>query len=327
MAEHNKKGGVNRMKKLSQEEKSELGKQAYLEKICPTIPKASYTGTLKIGNQEIECAVLSDGRRILSAASILRIMGRCRPSGKDIKKARDDQMPVFLAANNLKPFIPSEKIEATCPIIYKTKNNPKVRGYECSMLTIACDAYLAARQEGVLTKDQKDLADQCEIIMRGLAKTGLIALIDECTGYQEIRDRHALQAILDDYLVKEFAEWSKRFPTTFYEQIFRLNNWKFAEISSKKPMIIGKYTNDVVYSRLLPGLVEELQSRNPKNEMGYRWVKNHQYLSEIGNLDLERHISATTALMKCCSDWKEFKILMDKVYPVKSSKDIFKKLK
>lgn len=325
MDDHHKKGGISRMNQLSPDEKSELSKKAYQERINPSIPKATHTGILKIGDMEIECAVLSDGRRVISAKSIMRVMGRGRPSGEDIKKARDELIPIFLTANNLKPFIANEKECASQTIFYKRKGIPKTSGYECSMLTIACDAYLAARAAKVLTKDQKDLADQCEIIMRGLAKTGLVALIDECTGYQEVRDRFALQAILDKYLRAEYAAWSKRFPPSFYEQIFRLNNWKFADISTKKPMIIGKYTNDVVYSRLLPELVEELQNRNPKNENGYRETKHHQWLSDIGHTDLDRHISATTALMKCCADWKEFKSLIDKVYPVRSSKDVFKK--
>jgi len=119
-----------------------------------------------------------------------------------------------------------------------------------------------------------------------------------------------------------FAEWAKRFPARFYQEIFRLNNWKFADISTKKPMIIGKYTNDVVYSRLLPELVDELQNRNPKNESGYRENKHHQCLNDIGHADLEKHIHGVTALMKCCADWKEFKELLNRVYPVKSSKDI-----
>jgi len=39
-----------------------------------------------------------------------------------------------------------------------------------------------------------------------------VALVDEATGYQEIRDRLALQAILDRFLRKELAAWAKRFP-------------------------------------------------------------------------------------------------------------------
>lgn len=324
MEDYHAKAGRISMAQRSPEEKTALGKKAYQEKANPTIPRATHTGILKIGDQQIECAVLNDGRRVLSQRSIRKIMGRGEPSSKDIQKSRSDQIPTFLAASNLKQFIPKD-LGCTTPIIYKKRGFPRIVGYECSMLTLACEAYLEARRKKVLTHDQKDIADQCEILMRSLAKTGLIALIDECTGYQEVRDKFALQAILDKYLRKEFAEWSKRFPPTFYEQIFRLNNWKFEEISQKRPMLIGKYTNDVVYSRLMPELVDELQNRNPKNDSGIRETRHHQWLSDIGHVDLDRHISAVTALMKCCDGWKEFKELLGKVYPVKSTKDILLK--
>lgn len=319
---YHERGGISRMNQLSQEEKKALSKKANIEKINPSIPKATHTGILKIGDQEIDCAVLSDGRRILRPHDIWKIMGRTKPNAKTLRKAEEDQTPVFLSAKNLKPFIINDLSIGTSIISYRSKSGKKSVGYECSVLTSACEAYLKARDAKVLTRDQFDIAIQCDIIMRGLAKTGLVALIDECTGYEEVRDRFALQAILDKYLRSEFAEWSKRFPPSFYEQIFRLNNWKFAEISEKRPMIIGKYTNDIVYSRLMPELVEELQNRNPRNELGRRETRHHQWLSDVGHIDLDRHISAVTALMKCCEHWKEFKELLSKVYPVKSSKEI-----
>jgi hypothetical protein len=65
--------------------------------------------------------------------------------------------------------------------------------------------------------------------MRGLAHVGIIALVDEATGYQDVRDRLALQAILDAYLRKELAAWAKRFPEEFYRQIFRLRDWQGRE--------------------------------------------------------------------------------------------------
>ena len=68
---------------------------------------------------------------------------------------------------------------------------------------------------------------QCEILAPALARVGIIALIDEATGYQEIRDRQALQQILDKYLLKEYAAWAKRFPDEFYKQIFKLRGWEW----------------------------------------------------------------------------------------------------
>lgn len=40
----------------------------------------------------------------------------------------------------------------------------------------------------------------------------IAALVDEATDYQLIRDKEALQAILDKYLLKEYSAWAKRFP-------------------------------------------------------------------------------------------------------------------
>lgn len=320
-------GGQNRMKDLSDEEKSSLGKKAAQEKLHPTIPKATHSGILKIGDKEIECAVLKmpDGsiKRVLTSKSVQRTLGRGNPSSKQLQKAKSEGVPYFLLANNLKPFISPEDLQIGLPIIYKSKSGKKISGFDYKILTTTCNAYLSARQNKTLTREQVDLAQSCELLMRSFAQVGLVALIDEVSGYQEIRDRFALQSLLDKYLRKEFAEWAKRFPDEFYKQVFRLNNWKFQEIVNKKPAIVGKFTNDIVYSRLLPELVDELERKNPKTESGYREAKHHQWLNDVGHVDLNAHIRAVIAIMKASENWKGFKELLDKIYPVKSAKDIF----
>jgi hypothetical protein len=61
-------------------------------------------------------------------------------------------------------------------------------------------------------------------------------------------------------------------------------------MSVNRPQIVGKYTNDIVYERLAPGILEELQERNPKDTRGERPVKHHQWLTEdIGHPALERY--------------------------------------
>ena len=47
-------------------------------------------------------------------------------------------------------------------------------------------------------------------MLNSFAKIGVIALVDEATGYQELRDKQALQKILDSYLLKEYAIRAKR---------------------------------------------------------------------------------------------------------------------
>ena len=77
------------------------------------------------------------------------------------------------------------------------------------------------------------------MLTRGLAHIGIIALVDEATGYQEVRDKLALQAILDAYLRKELAAWAKRFPDEFYREMFRLKGWQWQGMSVNRPQIVG----------------------------------------------------------------------------------------
>ena len=46
--------------------------------------------------------------------------------------------------------------------------------------------------------------------------------------------------------------------------MFRLKKWDFDPLSVARPGIVGKYTVDLIYERLAPGLVKELERLNPK---------------------------------------------------------------
>ena len=114
--------------------------------------------------------------------------------------------------------------------------------------------------------------------MRGFARVGLIALIDEATGYQEIRAKRDLATILEKFIAKELQPWTRTFPYEFYEQICRLKGWPSIN-AVKRPSVIGKYTNDFVYERLAPGVLEELKRVNPKLPSGVRRHKHHQWFT------------------------------------------------
>jgi len=85
----------------------------------------------------------------------------------------------------------------------------------------------------MLSVDYRNAAERSRVFLNIFAKIGIIALIDEATGYQEVRDKNALQEILDKYLRKEYAAWAKRFPDEFYIEMFRLKGWKWKGM--KKP--------------------------------------------------------------------------------------------
>ena len=51
------------------------------------------------------------------------------------------------------------------------------------------------------------------------AKVGLIALIDEATGYQYERETDALQIKLRTFIAAELREWEKTFPDELWEDL------------------------------------------------------------------------------------------------------------
>lgn len=61
--------------------------------------------------------------------------------------------------------------------------------FEASLFVDLCTAYVDAMHDGVLqTVKQVQTAKRLYAIMTAFAKTGLVAVIDEVTGYQADRD-------------------------------------------------------------------------------------------------------------------------------------------
>lgn len=90
-----------------------------------------------------------------------------------------------------------ELLKVLEPIEYRSLRGQKVLGYRAELLPLVCDAYLAARTAGDLAKGQERVAAQAEVVVRSLSKIGIIALVDEATGYQEVRARNELRMLLE----------------------------------------------------------------------------------------------------------------------------------
>jgi hypothetical protein len=192
-------------------------------------------------------------------------------------------------------------------------------GFEAEGLIELCKFLLKARELGALrTADHLRYAQAAEALLVSLANVGLVAIIDEATGFQATRNRDALQAMLDRYLKKELAAWAKRFPDDFYEQLFRLRRWKWKGRRTNPPQIVGRYTKDIVYERLAPGIIDELERRNPICESGERKNKHHQWLTEdIGHPALAQHLYAVIALMRVSTSWSKFMFNLQEAFPRK----------
>jgi hypothetical protein len=282
-------------------------------------PVATHDGTIEIAGRTIACAVLADGKRVLTQETFLSAIGRSRKGKGGQIVASPDGFPPFLAAENLRPFISEELREATAPYIYRSRSGRNAYGYDAMLLPMVCEVYLNAKDASKTTRQQAHIVKACDLLTRGLARVGIIALVDEATGYQDVRDRKALQQILDQYIGKELAKWAKRFPDEFYEQMFRLRGWTYDPYSSKRPMAMAKLTVDLVFDRIGPGLTKELKDKElerRQKEGGKRHL--HRWLTpDIGHPALSHHLSGLTFLAKAFpdGDWEGFHRAVDRVTP------------
>ena len=305
------KGGIARAESLSPEKRSEIAKRAAAERWSTTNPRATHSGLLTIGEAELPCYVLENGERVLSTRGIMKALGRTWRG----RKYSGTELPVFLEAANLKPFIANNLGSVLSPIIFRTDRGAKGEGFRAEILPAVCETYLSARDASALTDPQLRVAKACEILVRALSRVGVIALVDEATGYQELRDKHALQAMLDAFLRKELAAWAKRFPDEFYQQIFRLRGWEWKGRGTNPPQVVAYYTKDIVYARLAPAILDELEKRNPV-ENGRRLAKHHQWLTtDVGHPALAQHLHAVITLMRVSASWDQFKQMLDIAHP------------
>lgn len=280
------------------------------------ILKATHEGITKIGNIEINSYVLENGERVFSRIGFLRAIGRTGKAKGGRKYDEEFNLPVFLTAKNLKSFIPNDLHENSKPIIFLDINNRKTIGYMAKLLPEVCNIFIDLADQGNPTKSQIHIIERSKILIRGFATVGIIALVDEATGYQDVRARKALEKILEKYISDELNKWAKTFPDEFYKRMFELRGWPYNPASVKRPSIIGKYTNDLIYERLAPGVLTELQKRNPLTERGHRKHKHFQYLTEnIGHPKLREHLASVITLMRASTAWDGFYRLLQRSLP------------
>lgn len=316
-------GGKARAAKLTAEQRSEIarrGAEAKWDKES-VLPRETHTGALKVIGREIPCSVLEGGIRVFSTRGINRAMGS-KTTGlpKIVDPGGARQLPAFLGSATIKPFIPNDlMVRLISPIQYRPKHGGRTAfGYEATLLPMICEVILDTRKAGELKSSQKHLGDMADLLVRGFARVGVIALVDEATGYQEERARDELNRILEAYIAKELLPWTKRFPDEYFKQAFRIHGWEYREGSVRSPRYLGKLINRTVFEPMPPGVLDELRRLNPPNESGYRRHRHHQFLTpNTGLPHLDKQIVAVTTLMRVSDSKERFWALFDKAFPKK----------
>lgn len=278
------------------------------------INRIAYEGEIQLGGYAIPCYVLEDGTRVLSGRGVqsaLKMVDEDKNS-----QTSGQRLGRYLDQKSLEPFIYKGKDRSTFDPIVCYKGATKVHGYDAEILADICEAFLDARNHIKLAPRQRIIAQQAEILMRGFARVGISALIDEATGYQYDRERNELQKILNAYVSEAVLKWQLTFTDEFYKELFRLWEVPFtAKNINRKPQFIGRLTNKYIYSQMPKGVVEAIKEKAKRNSEGnykYRW---HQALTpEIGKEHLKKQITEVTTLMTISKDKEDFNRLFNKKY-------------
>lgn len=320
------RGGAARAKALSPERRREIAsKAAAARRELAQLPRATHGSEdhpLTIGDIKIPCYVLEDGRRMLTRQGLQVGIGM---SASGAIKAGEHRLALFTAGLAERASQADADLSARCVALAEQLANP-VRfrsptgshawiGYEATMLADLCDVILAARVGGHLTHLQEHIAVKAEVLVRGFARVGIIALVDEATGFQRDREKDALAKILEAFVAKELQPYMKTFPNDYYEELFRLYSLPYPPPGNKswRPGFLGNITNDVVYNRLAPELLPELKKLSSKHE---RRSRLHQWLTqEIGHPKLREHLASIVAILKLSKTPAEFQANVNRIHP------------
>jgi len=287
---------AGRLKAFVEEQRVEAEQTPHKDGVATELPFSMFRGKLPIGDLKLDCHVLNDERRVFTQGEMVRAL----TGGTD-----SSNLSRYLRRN---PLITDDLSGG--PIRFQIPGNPQLAvGSEATLLIEICERYLDARAQGLLKPNQHHLARQAEIIVRSCAKLGIIALIDEATGYQKVRARNALQIKLQAFIADELQEWARMFPEEFWYELARLEGVHYSARS--RPLRWGKYVMLFVYDAIDGDVGKELRKKNPNP----KFLRNHhQWLKDFGREKVHDQIERVITIMKLCDNMDEFRTKFARVF-------------
>lgn len=264
------------------------------------MPRVMFEGNLTIGEIEIPAYVLDDERRMFSTRGMLVGLGY-QPNTNPQQTFNNKALVPFMKRHG-NPFTDVEAVE------FVTPSGLVAKGFEVERFLDICQAYSEALETGVLNDRQAIAAIQANAIIRACSKIGIIALVDEATGYQYVRDENALQFKLKLYLAEEMRAWEKTFPDELWKQFAKLTNFE-GEVIKNRPRYWGYLVMEYVYRCLDKDVAEYIKENKPPARKGRNY---HQWFNEnYGYKKLTEHIYQVIGMARACDTLDEFKKKMD----------------
>jgi P63C domain-containing protein len=313
------KGGQERARQLTTEQRREIALRAAQARWARVrdpnrLPEAETDGVLTIGDVGLDVYVLKDRRRVINKKAMARALHLKSEGGNAFMRTMSRKGIRSVISEDL-----AAKIEN--PISFKPlKGGDLADGYEAVALIEVCDALIQARNEKRLAASQSFLAMQAEIIVRSAAKVGIIALVDEATGYRDkVRDEY--KKLFDQFIRDEFRQWEQEFPDKFFDMIYRLYGLRRQKPdTTRHPKFFAHFIRKYIYHPLANSkgaILERLEARNPVVYIGGgRKYKLFQYLAdEIGMPSFRQHLWQVVGIGESAADRNQFERGFYRAFP------------
>lgn len=265
--------------------------------IAPKIPRAMFSGVLTIGDGSIPSYVLEGGIRVFSTTGLIKSLGFKHNANAD----------EIFKSKQIQPYLPSiadRQIRGNL-IEFYTDKGTLAKGYDVERFIEICQAYSQALEEGKLIFPRHlEAAKKANAILRACSKIGIIALVDEVTGYQYARAENELQFKLKLYLSEEMRGWEKTFPDDLWIQFARLTHWSGTP-TKNRPRHWGYFVMDLIYRSLDPDVAKYLKENKPEPKRGQNY---HQWFNEdYGVKKLREHINRIIGMAQAADSISELK--------------------
>jgi hypothetical protein len=275
------------------------------------LPIAKHKGFLDIMDVDLPCYVLDNGQRVIGRVAATEMLSGFKSQG---------DLEGYLRSQNLKPYIDKDltvarMVSFSLPEVEQLGR--EVKGLPTDLMIEVCRGLVTALEasqrnppEVKLTPRQISMAIKASMFLVACAKVGLDALVDEATGYQEFRDRDALQVKLRAYLEKEMRKWERTFPDELWVEFGRLTNWKGSV--THRPKYWGHLVIQLIYEYLDPDVAQWLKENAPAPRKGQNY---HQWLSaQYGLKKLIEHIWMVVGIARTCYNMDELKQKMRQMF-------------
>ena len=243
------------------------------------IPEALCEGLLEIGSVEIECYVLDSLKRVIHKRGMAKALGMKSGGGNVFMRAMSRKGLGSEIGEDLRSKLDN-------PIVFKTLTADLGHGYDATILIDICQAILDASKAGKLGPAQEALAIQAEIIIRASAKLGIVALVDDATGFIVDKRREQYKELFREFIREEIKLYDEpQFPDQLFDVIYKIYGLPRKGDSTKHPQFFGWFIRKYIYQPLANSsgaILEMLDEKNPVVYVnGGRRYKMYNFLSEV----------------------------------------------